>query len=381
MFFGFPAFAKAGPVLQRTPIPTLCTVSSLAGGKQLIECSVGEGQLLDYRDLRDWTAGKPSSQNFRVSIRCFGGKLYLPWPYRARSVGSLQVHDCQVYGMFSEWNSTNNLADELEYLEIENIVIHSSIEELYNRISNIDKLKPDYDCGQRTLKTSMVRNVNYELDITADDFLKHRNLMDQLLSQDPNQLFIENRPKTYKCVYPQLRYMENSGNSNMAKLHFKILEESSEYPALEVFDLSDNNFHDIPAELRNIDFRLFPKLRKIDLSKNKIKQISFNFPTQNNAQNMILIDMRGNKIDSIPKLLVEDLKRNQNVIIDVRSNPLQCNCELLPFRQYINTRYATSPLLKLREVTCRAPNKQNNIVAHSVMDNQFEATFCGHLTV
>ena len=381
LILGFSAFVKAGPVLKRTSFPTLCSVSSLAGDKQLVECNVRDGQFLDYRDVRDWTAGKPSSQRYHVSIRCYGGKIFLPWPYRAQRVVSLQVHDCHVYGMFSEWNKTNVLADELEYLETANIVVHSSIEEIFNRVSNINKLRPDYECGQQTLVTSLVRNVNYDFDITVDDFLKYQHVMDQLLTQDPNELFIGKRPKNYKCVYPQLRYLENSGNSNMAKLHFKIIEESTEYPALEVYDLSSNNFREIPAELRNIDFRLFPNLRKIDLSKNKIEQISFNFPAQESVQKSIFIDMSSNRIDSIPEKLVEDLRRNPNVIIDVRSNPLQCSCELLPFRQYISTRYSSPSLSELRDVTCIAPDNQNNIVTHSVMVNRFRGKFCGRPAV
>ena len=369
--------AKAVPISQRTSFPSLCSVSALPEGKQLVECDVREGQLLDYRDLRKWTASKPSSHKYHVSIKCFGGKLFLPWPYRAQRVVSLQVQDCHVYGMFSEWNMTNVLADEMEYLETANIVVHNTIEELFNRLSNIDKLRPDYDCGQQTLVTTLVRNVKYEFDVTVDDFITHQHLMDKLLTQDPNQLFIESRPKNYKCVYPQLRYLENSGNTNMAKLHFKIIEETSEYPALEVYDLSSNIFRKIPKELRNIDFRLFPKLRKIDLSKNKIKQISFNFPSQNSAQKSIFIDMSNNRIDKIPESLVDNLRKNPNVIIDFRSNPLQCSCELLPFRQYMDTRYTSPSLMELREVTCITSDNQNNIATHSLMDSQFEENFCG----
>ena len=360
-------------VSQTSPVSSVCSGPVQQGGRQIVECIVREGQTLDYRDVREWTAADQSGKGLHISIECLGGDIFLPWPYRARNVVSLRIQGCNVRGMFSEWNSTNTIPDALEYLEITNIVIYSSIKEMYERITNIGNYSSDFECGQRTLKYDLVRNVRYHFEVTEDDFAIYQ----QLMMQDPNDLFILNKPKSYKCVYPSLRYLENSGNPNIAKLHFKILEDRTEYPALEGYDLSNNSFTEIPVELRNIDFRLFPKLRRIDFSKNNIESIQLNFPVHNTAQNLIFIDMSSNSIRTIPKDIVDKLVRHENVLIDLRSNPLKCGCSLLQLRQYLIRRYSSPQLRVLREVTCEAEGSQPNSTAlYRLLDSNFKTMFC-----
>ena len=355
------------PLQQKIAVSSVCSGPFLQAGKQIVDCVIREGELLDYRELRDWTATFDPQERLHVSLECFGGAVFLPWPYRASNVVSLQVHDCEVQGMFSEWNLTNNIPDQLQQLEMTDIVIQTDIKEMYERLMNIANYTSDFECSQRTLEYDLTRNVRHHFDITMDDM----NFYQQIMLQDPNKLFIQNRPKNYKCVYPNLRYLENSGNYNMAKLHFKILEDRSEYPELEVYDLSNNSFTQIPTELRNIDFRLFPNLKRINFSKNKIKDISLKFPRTKSAHDLIVIDLSENRIKHIPLMIVGELTRNQNVIIDLRANPLRCDCSLLPFRRYLAIQFAKHRFDLFRDVTC-----QRNNQVFRVLNRNFESEFC-----
>ena len=359
------------PLFREPGLLPACSDPFFQAGKHIIECVIMEGEVLDYRELREWTAMLETNDKVHVSLECVGGAVFLPLPYRARNVLSLRVHGCEVLGLFSEWNQTNVIPDELEYLEITDVVIQTSIRDVFERVMNIANYTSDFECGQRTLKYELTRNVRYDFKINMEDF----DIYLQIMAHDPNQLFIQNRPKNNKCVFPYLRYLENSGNHNMAKLHFKILEDSSQYPALEDYDLSNNSFTKIPMELRNIDYRLFPKLKSINFSKNRIRSIDIKFPTKRSTQNLIVIDLTDNMLDTIPASIVDELIRNPNVIIDVRSNPLKCDCSLMPFRRYMISRYAKRKFHSLRDVTCQVKRQQGTSVFR-LLDNQFGSLFC-----
>lgn len=143
-----------------------------------------------------------------------------------------------------------------------------------------------------------------------------------------------------------------SNLTQLIKLHleqneiesFKDREVFCDLPNLMDLHLGDNSL----TELR-FDIRCLPKLRFLDLQRNK-------FPT---------VPQRDlNMLDSFPK-------RNQTMTIDLSNNPFKCNCQLLPFVRWSETtkvNVRNVQYLKCIDSSGNLQNKKKTIVEINILN-------------
>ena len=112
-----------------------------------------------------------------------------------------------------------------------------------------------------------------------------------------------------------------------------------------------------------------PLLEELDLSYNKISDVKDIFV---NLSKLVFLDMAGNLLTDIPllhpksKIRVLKLAKNATYLtglihlvkIELSKNPLQCNCDLLPFRKWIQRPECISPTFPNLATIC--VRKQNH---------------------
>ena len=77
--------------------------------------------------------------------------------------------------------------------------------------------------------------------------------------------------------------------------------------------------------MRNLGWGLFPNLRTVDFSYNKIKQFSF-ADKRMNKTGYVHINLRGNLLSSLEKDTVENMFSQNKLLIDIRENFIACDC-------------------------------------------------------
>lgn len=196
-------------------------------------------------------------------------------------------------------------------------------------------------------------------------------------------------PDTILCGANNLKHLDLSFNL-ITKWRGRVFGLSS----LEILDMSDNLCNEMPYNFfnhikslqflnisgnrlgkvfqprgDNITDNVFTNLKHLkvlDISNNKLLRLSKDFFMDLNALEVLnlssniidnwntslsnspclrFLDLSSNKLDTLPKYLLEDLElkvdnkcnKGFNIVVDMEANPIDCTCRNLPFLRNLNT--------------------------------------------
>ncbi|XP_019647585.1 PREDICTED: carboxypeptidase N subunit 2-like [Branchiostoma belcheri] len=140
-------------------------------------------------------------------------------------------------------------------------------------------------------------------------------------------------------------------------------------PQLHELDLQHNDISTIAAGV----FANLPELQYIDLSDNDINT----FPVEAlsnlrrfNTSSGIGVDMNRNQMKTLPSAAYDILASFPN--INIRGNPWQCDCRMLPFKQKMNGSHSFES-----QITCAGPG---NLAGQSLLTVNPEDLICVQTT-
>lgn len=336
----------------------------------LLHCIVFSDQCLDFDDIRAFTVSRPEAEKFNVSINCYnGGRIRLPWPFFSKNVVSLHVRDCTTEGFLSERSQQQIYPNELKEVLLSNIKHKVNMKDFYDSVINIHSVSKDFECGHTGATVLIFRNIEH-LFPPATGGVDELIMIEKLYSAFTVGEFLSHNAI---CMYPKLRYLEESGSSSFSALHLKIME-SSQYPRLRVYSLRNNSLHTVPVELENMTFSFLPNLSVLDLSENDISSINFVFSGQNT--NKVLINLRRNVLRQISAKQLKEIVDSNDVILDIRENPLDCTCELYLYGEYLLTMKTSAIATAIyKETKCQ--KQENGILNnHFLFEKDFGTALC-----
>jgi hypothetical protein len=327
----------------------MCGMQQAIYPGNLMQCNVNNGQFLDYRDIRNWS-GKENSKKYSVRINCNGGTVYLPWPFKARNVVSLEIYNCKVLGFLSEMTTELNIADELKALILSGVSVEIPLRKMLQLGDRMNKVSRSADCGQLTLEKLVFKDIHYELKMTPEerDGVKQNSFLGNMKHSHSQQ--------THPCVYKSLKYLDESGSRKSGQYHLKLIPEYSRFPSLEVYNMSRNEVGHVPSAFRNLHSGKFPALRHIDFSNNFLRAFEFDLPTDPKKCKLEIIDLHNNQIRSVSPVITHKLKDMGTILVDLRQNPMKCGCHLAIFKQYLGRLYRNTSDIEykqiLTDITC-----------------------------
>ena len=128
--------------------------------------------------------------------------------------------------------------------------------------------------------------------------------------------------------FPMLRILRLGGNA-LGKAGFGNFPE---LPKLEQLDLSGN----LLSKLGLDTFRELPLLRELDLSDNLLKGVDF---IRRELSTLAILDLAGNHLSDMSQDMMDRLnvlfQDKQTFVLDIRDNPLQCECDEVDFIAWI----------------------------------------------
>ena len=350
----------------------LCDIIIQKDKTSEIKCTVGQNQALDYRTIRNRVAKE--NKTFSVTINCNnGGLVGLPWPMKAENIVELSVTGCVIDDFLTEMTVEHTTADALKSLILSDVSIEIPLRDVYHLSLNPNKITRDADCGQLSLESITFRNIHFELEMLPEDRHGHGN---EMLHYGGHHEKLH--PHTINCVYSNLKYLEETASRVMGHYHLKLIPDHSEFPKLEVYNVSNNNLDHVPHELRQLVSKKFPLLKRIDLSNNALSAFEFIVPEKNSkAFSVKTVDLQNNRISTLPSKTVKKLKQIGTIFIDLRRNPLKCSCALSPLRKYLQLQYENANDVNQRkqvsDITCtrtaKMPGKQREV---SLLDPNFD---------
>lgn len=321
------------------------------GSKKVLSCRVNSGQTMDYRHLRAWSETEARGKYF-VQIACNGGRLFLPWPFKAKNIISLEVQGCLVEGFLSEMTKKQTIADELQSLILSKVSIEIGLSEMFELRNNINKISEDTDCGQMTLENLVLQDVHYDVKATPEE----RDGLVHMHTNSPTHAKMPHETSPKKCIYPNLKYVDESGSRKGGQYYLKLLPDYSYFPKLEIYNMSRNELSHIPEFFRKLQTDKFPSLKLIDFSNNFLRSFEFELPVEGKHSNIEVVDLHGNDIAALSPEVTKKLEHLGTIFVDLRENPLHCNCRLRDLRQYLENQYRRTRDLQIRqrvsETTC-----------------------------
>lgn len=335
--------------LEKLDRLSMCQIQRNATANNTVNCGVSKGQILDYRDIRAWSATEKDGK-YSIKISCDGGLIYLPWPFKARNILSLEVNKCTVLGFFSEMTLDLNIEDELKLLILSDITIEIPLSKIIQLRNDLGQVSRSTDCGQLTLEKLVFKGIHYDLKMSPEE--RDGVHFQQTTMENDRTHPIPQQP----CIYGNLKFLDESGSRKSGQYHLKLIPEYSQFPALEVYNMSGNEMDHVPETFRNLHSGKFPALRHIDFSNNFLRNFEFDFPSDPKTCRLEIVDLHNNQINSISPETTHQLKTIGNILVDLRHNPLRCDCRLAPFRQYLEAQYRkASDVLKrqlVANITC-----------------------------
>ncbi|XP_061196723.1 uncharacterized protein LOC133204998 [Saccostrea echinata] len=309
----------------------------------------------NFVNFRQWLEKLPDPLgDVSLNIYCFdGAHIYMPFPFRARNLKKLHVKNCLIRSFMSEWNSTSQYPDTIEEQEIENSEFEVDYQTMQEVISST--LNKKNDCGQKTLIKLALKNNTYK-PVVKDPNVSLKSLADSFEA-------FQDRMKSadYLCSYKNLDYLERSGESPLSKTYMKTLTDKSHYPRLKTIRMMSNQIVNFPEQFKRW-WEYFPTLRQLDLSNNSLQNFSFNIPMKTMTNLVpLFVNLRQNNIKSVPSDIGKYLSQSP-IILDVRENPIECDCNAEKLGHYLRAVRRRYPLYKhFTEVVCKSPRQVKNI--------------------
>lgn len=295
-----------------------------------------DNNTLNFNDFRVWTSELAESTKVALEVSCGpNGRMFLPWPMKAKGLVKLEVRGCTIEGFTSEFNKTSKLVDELQDFTLDSCVSVMSLDDIFDLIYT--PVSQEYDCGQQTIHSSVIRNMTYSFpDLNPKDQSLNTHQEDLLMSS-ADVLVDKSEQTRYTCSYPNLEYIDMSTSRSRSKLHLRLMTDHSKYPKLRTFLLSDNGYKRIPQELINWR-KSFPQLEYMDMSKNSITKLDFlgtSFNRRIRRKRPLVVNLSYNSVKTIPYNIVEYMNGTLPIIVDLTGNPFSCDCNFLRYKKYV----------------------------------------------
>ena len=300
-----------------------------------------------------------SARKFAFDIDCAdGASISLFWPVKVNNLMKLKVRGCLLVDFLSEHDShlLKLIPDTIRVLEISDIQVLVSIKRFIHLLKNVKDTPEEYNCGhQTTVEKMTTRNVSFA-------FLEPPDTVFANLVEIGEQFLLDSKRITYKCDYQHLMYLDESMSNSMSIYHMSIITENSIYYELRTYNLSHNHINSLKAAQLEWS-AYFPKLEIYDLSHNNISALYwFEIPLHQRMHQITTINLQYNNITTFTVKDLARYKQMPTVFIDLRNNPLFCNCtdtfkELLDFVH--NERYKDISNITdysyIKDLTCAAP--------------------------
>ena len=334
----------------------------------LLKCKPDHGQQWNFDDFRNAADGMPdNSYNIALDIECnYIGEVGLPWPMRANHLRYLSVDKCGIHDFYREFfnESINTIPDTISYFRINDPAIYLSVDELIKllRYSNTNMTKAS-TCGPEHAHAWHLQNFTYAF--TGQPRELELNKTEENVVTKEGKKYFKNllKEKRISCNYDNLKIFDRSRSKTLeAKMIEKMIKDGK-YPELKVFNMSDTMLLEIPDKLK--DWRLhFPKLKVLDLRYNNISEFKSvtDHGRADEDPSTGVIDLRNNNITAVSYRTLRTMRHHHRVKVDIRSNPINCICEMRDFVNYLKnpnnnlTKGANvSKYLYFKDLSCANP--------------------------
>ncbi|XP_067652729.1 toll-like receptor 2 [Haliotis asinina] len=325
--------------------------------------------------LRNWIMEPKNNQfgkQYSYEIQCSRASsgLSLPWPIKCPGLVELIVRNCNITDVYSEYNRPDiyTMTSQLTSIEITDstmFIVHSRLLELFQGIANVSS---DFDCLQaETIEEVVFRNISYVLDDDLEHCLKlflPPKDDGPVIPEDPSCriLFLptELRNLEVSCNFKKLRALDESVSSSLSVYYHRFLTKYNKFPVLEFLNYSSNYIRDVPEELRDWSF-YFLSLKHMDLSHNQMEKITFETKFNLNHANDTYINVQYNNITTLSRLDLDHLQNQPKTFIDIRNNPIYCDCNLREFIETLSNRSLFTGKMKkyeyIRDMKCVQPKR------------------------
>ncbi|KAK7114343.1 hypothetical protein V1264_000418 [Littorina saxatilis] len=161
---------------------------------------------------------------------------------------------------------------------------------------------------------------------------------------------------TTNCVYEHLEILDESLTVPLDRKHFEYLVKNTEYPKLRVLNYSHTNLGEVPKEVREwrVYFNNSP-MELVDLSHNSITKVG-NIPDYNNTHGNVTttLNLQFNQIAKISFQMFEAWSQQPDFVVDIRSNPIDCSCDMLDLKDLMvqiqnDSKWAEQPMQTYRQ--------------------------------
>ena len=301
-----------------------------------------------------------TEEKYSFDIVCTeGANISLFYPMKVNNLFKLRVKSCLLVGFLSEYDNDiiTIIPDSLRVLELSDVQVLISIHRLIGMLKNVKNTPKEYNCGHETTVEKLVsRNISFI-------FLEPPETVIHNLVEIGEQFLLDSKRITHKCDYQHLMHLDESVSSSMSIYHINILTENSIYYELQTYNLSYNHIRSLKdSQLQWSVY--FPKLELYDLSHNDISGLyRFEIPLHKRMDQITTINLQYNNITSFTVKDLERFKQMPMVFIDLRNNPLFCNCtesfkELLEFvhkKEYLKISNLTD-YSYIKDMRCAGPD-------------------------
>ncbi|CAG2246920.1 unnamed protein product [Mytilus edulis] len=346
-----------------------CTITE-TNGTYFCYCLIDKNHsgLWDFTAIRQWILN--SSYEFQFDLKCVNfSKIALPWPIKAKNIDFVRVKRCTITGFFMDYGNPyiETIPDHLRVMDISNSVVLIGLQDLVTMVTNFKEVTEDYNCGNdKTLQTLIYANVTYIYDMDEINSLeegKSENSEDEIIGAGSNMI-ANTRELDHRCSFNELKEIDQSTSTTKSRYFLSIQTELSTFPKLTFYNLSNTGQIEITKEFQTW-WRFFPKMELLDLSLyNIISTIDLDPSAYTWSTFKIKIDLRYNNITELSQEDLELLGSLPNVDVDIRYNPIHCECSdhMIELLEIIHddTKWEAMGLHRydyLKNMTCNLPDK------------------------
>ena len=331
----------------RTPLTTFkCDVSSEFSG------------VWTMKELRSLlTPFNESGLAFGLEISCAPfTNISLSQPVKVPNLMKLVVSGCVVHDYLAEFDDKiiETIPDSLRFSDMKNNIIALSLMSVYKTTVNIKNVSKAFDCmHEKTIEHMGNRNTSYT-------FIEDASVSE--LSLLGHQFMLDAQRVPHTCEYNRLLSIDASQSESRSIYYMKLMTQKAVYLELRTYNLSYNYLKTLQDQQLKWSIQ-FPKLELFDLSHNDISKLyRFEVPLNNDVNKTTTINLQYNNISSITVEELDRFKLMPMMFIDIRNNPIDCNCseDLKELLDYINQgkHYLISNLTNyayIGELQCASP--------------------------
>ncbi|CAC5381096.1 unnamed protein product [Mytilus coruscus] len=271
---------------------------------------------------------------FTLEIECHdGGNISIRQPIKLQGMTSLTVRNCYItnyydYDFSQEVLSIESVLQNLKFtnckIEYRNSVYVKHIQKNSKKLLAFEKCQIS-----NTLRTFIFQNSSF-------DYHPERRLTSKELELEKDHG--KELRLLRKCAHNNLTYVEMSSLDRIsAEVRINDLLQNGIFNSLNVINLTNNGLERVPSSLfTDSMYQTIDSLSKIDLSRNKIEDISFLYKYYDFDGNLN-VDLTRNKITALSNLDTNKLKSFSRLgnEVNIRENPLICTCYQKLFYEFI----------------------------------------------